>query len=74
MEAIAAQRKKTEQMPVAAVGTKQSKRISWEEFQRKYLSREDNYKYEWVGGEIVKTQRTMDYSQIFILKNLINLT
>ncbi len=70
MEAVAAQRKKTEQLPISIAATKQPKRISWEEFRRKYLSREDGYKYEWVDGAIVKTKRTMDYSQFYILKNL----
>ena len=71
MEAVAAQQdwtKKTNPLN----GTNMPKKISWEEFQRRYLSRENTYKYEWVNGEVVKTKRTMDYSQIFILKNLVN--
>lgn len=50
---------------------KSPKKISWEEFQRKYLSREDQYKYEWVNGLIEKTPRTMDKTQLYILTNLI---
>lgn len=50
---------------------KSPKKISWEEFQRKYLSREDQYKYEWVNGLIEKTPRTMDKMQLYILTNLI---
>ncbi|MCB0521350.1 MAG: Uma2 family endonuclease [Lewinellaceae bacterium] len=49
------------------------KKISWEEFQRKYLSREDKYKYEWVDGTIEKTPRTMDKSQFYIHDNLMKL-
>lgn len=36
------------------------RRISWEDFKRKYLSREDGYKYEWVNGAVEKTKRSMD--------------
>ncbi len=46
------------------------KLISWEDFQRKYLLREDAYKYEWLGGEVEKTKREMDQLQIFIIDNL----
>ncbi len=65
MEAVAIQQGKA-----AGTMTKQPKRIGWEEFQCKYLSREDGFKYEWVGGEVIKTKRTMDYTQIFIFGNL----
>ena len=44
--------------------------ISWEAFQRRYLSREDAYKYEWLNGTIEKTNRTMDYTQFYIIENL----
>lgn len=33
------------------------KSISWADFQTKYLSREDNYKYEWLNGIVEKTNR-----------------
>lgn len=46
------------------------RRISWEEFQKKYLSREDEFKYEWVDGMVEKTRRTMDQHQYQILRNL----
>ncbi len=46
------------------------RRITWEEFQRKYLSREDNFKYEWVDGYVEKTSRAMDKKQFFIIENL----
>jgi Uma2 family endonuclease len=48
----------------------QPKRISWNEFERKYLSREDEYKYEWVHGIVEKTKRTMNPYQIFLQRNL----
>lgn len=44
--------------------------ISWEDFQRKYLSREDRYKYEWVNGRVEKTLRGMNETQFYILYNL----
>jgi Uma2 family endonuclease len=69
MEAIAAPKVKTQTAAIPN-GAKVPKKITWEEFQRKYLSREDNFKYEWVNGEVIKTQRTMDYSQFYIVKNL----
>lgn len=60
--------------------------ISWEVFKKKYLTREDNYKYEWVNGKVEKTLRfeypkkgeqpeskkhTMYESQFYILDNLL---
>jgi len=47
-------------------------KISWEAFQDEYLTREDNYKYEWVNGQVEKTERSMDRMQFFIQRNLIN--
>lgn len=45
--------------------------ISWEAFKAKYLSREDGYKYEWLNGTVEKTKRTMDKTQLYILRNLL---
>ncbi len=45
--------------------------ISWEAFKKKYLSREDGYKYEWLNGIVEKTKRTMDKMQLYILRNLL---
>lgn len=45
-------------------------KISWETFQEDYLSREDNFKYEWVNGQVEKTERSMDRTQLFIARNL----
>ncbi len=46
------------------------KPISWETFKRKYLSREDSWKYEWVNGIVEKTKRFMYQEQFYILYNL----
>lgn len=47
-------------------------KISWETFQEEYLSREDNFKYEWVNGQVEKTERSMNRSWLFIQVNLMN--
>ena len=56
----------------ASQAEKKKGRISWEDFERKYLSREDRFKYEWVNGMVVKTPRTMNQLQQFIWLNLKN--
>ncbi len=55
-----------------AMSPKAPKPISWEDFSRRYLSREDGYKYEWLNGKIEKSS-AMDYTQLFIVKNLMAL-
>jgi Uma2 family endonuclease len=45
-------------------------KISWEMFQKEYLSREDNFKYEWVNGQVEKTERSMNRLWLFIQVNL----
>jgi len=62
-------------MVAISKSTKQSKKltpkkISWESFQQKYLSKEDKYKYEWVDGYVEKTTRAMHKEQLFLLRNL----
>ncbi len=47
-----------------------AKPIGWTEFQRRYLSKEDGFKYEWVDGKVLKTIRSMDKTQLYILLNL----
>ena len=47
-----------------------SKKISWATFEKKYLTKEDSWKYDWVNGNVEKTKRTMYPHQRFILKNL----
>lgn len=49
------------------------KKISWETFQKKYLIKEDKYKYEWVDGYVEKTHRTIDKNQSFLFDNLADL-
>ncbi len=46
------------------------RKISWEEFEKKFLSREDNFKYEWIDGIVEKTTRPMNQYQYAILDNI----
>ena len=46
--------------------------LTWAGFQKKYLTKEDGYKYEFVGGSVVKTEHSMDQTQAFIQDNLLN--
>ena len=55
-----------------AIASKTLTYISWEAFQRRYLSREDAYKYEWLNGIVEKTKLTLDYTQFYIAQNLYN--
>jgi Uma2 family endonuclease len=68
MTAAAVQQSK--QSPTTAANGSQAKHVSWEQFQKRYLNREDGFKYEWVNGVVIKTKRTMDQSQYLILRNL----
>lgn len=47
------------------------KAISWTDFQRRYLRREDGYKYEWINGLVEKAPRTTNQDQYYILDNLL---
>ncbi len=49
---------------------KSPKPISWETFEKRYLTREDTWKYEWVNGLVEKTKRSMNQEQLFIIKNI----
>ncbi len=53
------------------VANKKPPYISWSDFQRKYLTREDGYKYEWLNGVVEKSKRTIDKTQLYILRNLL---
>lgn len=44
--------------------------ISWEKFQKEYLTREDGFKYEWLAGTVEKSPYTMERSQLYILGNI----
>lgn len=68
MSATAVQSNPSIYLPVPKV--KLAKPISWEEFQKKYLSREDDFKYEWVDGQVNKTKRGMDKTQLYVQFNL----
>lgn len=57
--------------PPAVLAPKPLRLISWEDFGRRYLSREDGFKYEWLNG-VVEKSRAMDYTQFFIVKNLMD--
>ena len=52
--------------------TKITSYIKWETFEKKYLDREDGFKYEWNNGVIEKTIPTMRSKQLYIVNNLIN--
>ena len=52
-----------------ATTPKPAPQITLETFKRRYLEREDKYKYEWVRGEVIKTQRNMNQAQQFIWLN-----
>ncbi len=47
-----------------------SRKISWPEFEKRYLTREDKYKYEWLNGIVEKTERSMNQEQFYIVRNL----
>lgn len=56
--------------PAATTGKKQPRPISWSEFEKRYLSREDGFKYEWLHGRVEKTAYTMNPTQLYIQRNL----
>ncbi len=68
MTAIAAQ----QSPPPLRKEAKNLRKISWEAFAAKYLTREDEWKYEWVDGLVEKTKRAMYEKQFNILANLRN--
>lgn len=53
-----------------AVAKKQPRLIKWSEFEKRYLTREDGFKYEWVHGRVEKMGYTMNPSQLYIQFNL----
>ena len=63
------------QKSIVGLGTEsfeKKKRLTWGQFQKQYLIREDFFKYEWVRGAVEKTPRTMYQDQVFIAYNLID--
>lgn len=57
----------------AGVQPKAPRRISWETFQKRYLTREDGYTYEWTDGIVEKSRNSMEPNQLYIQRNLISL-
>ena len=47
-----------------------SEYMTWKAFQKEYLSREDEFKYEWTNGIVEKTPRAMNTNQLYIKLNL----
>lgn len=58
--------------PLVAAPAKKPAYISWEQFQRRYLQKENKYTYEWVRGTVQKTLRAMNQSQLIIWRFLKN--
>ncbi len=69
MSTTAVQSKSNNYVPLPKVV--EAKPISWEEFQKKYLSKEDSFKYEWVNGQVNKTKRGMDKTQVYLQFNFL---
>jgi Uma2 family endonuclease len=70
MAATAIQTQILPKLPIEQTIEVKKREISWETFQKRYLQREDGFKYEWVGGLVVKTERSMDKTQLYIQRNL----
>lgn len=64
MEAISSKNKETST-------SEKGKKISLKTFKEKYLTREDQFKYEWANGYVEKTRRIMSENQLFIVRNLL---
>lgn len=60
-----------EKRPQQVKLSKQQEFISWEDFKKHYLTREDGFKYEWLNGRVEQTPYTMEKSQILIQRNLL---
>lgn len=54
----------------AGVQPKAPRRISWETFQKRYLTREDGYTYEWTDGIVEKSRNSMEPNPLYIQFNL----
>jgi Uma2 family endonuclease len=48
------------------------KPMTYAQFQKKYLNKDDRFKYEWVKGFTIISPHTMERYQFFILRNLRN--
>lgn len=70
MQAATQQQIKTVSNVHSAKGGKEKRYLSWKEFERRYLHREDGFKYEWENGKVEKTHYSMNVQQLYIWKNL----
>ena len=59
--------------PGAQTKAKKPRPISWETFEKKYLTREDGNTYEWSNGFVLISRNSMGPSQLYIHRNLIAL-
>jgi len=63
----------TKKVAKTSAAKKEPRLIKWSEFDKRYLSREDGYKYEWINGRVEKTAYTMNPTQLYIQRNLTGL-
>lgn len=60
----------TQKVAKNAAAKKEPRLIKWSAFDKRYLSREDGYKYEWINGRVEKTEYTLNPTQLYIQRNL----
>jgi Uma2 family endonuclease len=58
------------QQTPAPVKQTRHRTVSWTVFDKRYRSREDGFKYEWVNGQVEKTLYAMNPMQLYIQRNL----
>ncbi len=75
MTAAAVSEPKTTTSPISSPAGNAAplEKISWKNFEKEYLTREDGFRYEWSDGKVIKTPRAMNQYQYFILDNLTEL-
>ena len=55
-----------------SVKTGNRKPITYKQFQKRYLNKDDKFKYEWVRGFTIISTHAMEKYQFFIMRNLRN--
>lgn len=55
----------------SAVAKRSPRRIKWLEFEKRYLSREDGYTYEWVEGLVEKSHNSVSPRYLYLQRNLV---
>src|SRR5690606_1338253 len=70
MSAATQQQIKTTASLPSLSGGKEKRYLSWKEFEKRYLQREDGFKYEWENGKVEKTDYSTNVQQLYIWKNL----